>query len=173
MKIGILSDSHKRVGRTKKLIDLLANEGAMQFVHAGDIVSPEVLEHLEATQLPYVAVFGNNDAHLFSLVHRYNLVQEPYRFHIGDVSATLMHHPTYLSYETELMIYGHTHIFDARMQNNTLIVNPGESCARDKPLSEGMLLEVAPSHFEVTYFYRTIKTQAWSRNTEIFTRKSQ
>lgn len=172
MKIGIMSDTHKRVGRAEQVINLLKEHGAEHIIHAGDIVKPEVLDLLEACGLPYIAVYGNNDAHLFSLDSRYNLVEEPYHFTIGDLTASLMHHPHYLSYERDIMIYGHTHDFDARYQKGTLILNPGESCARDKPLSECMMLKISKSHYDVTYFYRAIKTDIWVKKEIEFKRES-
>ena len=44
MKIGILSDTHSKVGKAKKAIDFLLKEGAEFFIHAGDICEVEVLE---------------------------------------------------------------------------------------------------------------------------------
>jgi predicted phosphodiesterase len=54
MKIGIMSDTHKKVGRAKKVIDLLIENGAEYILHAGDIVKEEVLEYLEL-KIPYIA----------------------------------------------------------------------------------------------------------------------
>ena len=170
MKIGILSDSHKRVGRSGQVIDLLKENGAQQLIHAGDIVKVEILDLLEKSTLPYIAVYGNNDAHLHHVDHHYNLVQEPYHFTIEGLTATLMHHPTYLTYERDIMIYGHTHDFDARYDNNTLIMNPGESCARDKPLSECILLDIQEKFYELRYYYRAIKTDIWAYKTYKFER---
>ena len=47
MKIGIISDTHKKLGRAIKAIDYLIKEGAEYILHAGDIVREEVLEYLE------------------------------------------------------------------------------------------------------------------------------
>ena len=170
MKIGILSDSHKRVGRTSQVIELLKEKGAQQLIHAGDIVKVEVLDALEKSGLPYIAVYGNNDAHLHSVDHHYNLVEEPYHFKLGNLTATLMHHPTYLSNQRDIMIYGHTHDLDVRFDNKTLVLNPGESCARDKPLSECILLDIQDKHYEVRYYYRAIKTDIWANKTYKFER---
>jgi len=172
MKIGLMSDSHKKVGRSKKVIDLLKEHGAEQIIHAGDIVKKEILDLLEASELPYIAVYGNNDAHLYRHNNIYNLVEEPYNFHFDTLSVSLMHHPTYISYERDIMIYGHTHDMDARFENQTLIINPGESCARDKSISECMLLDIDQEHYHITYFYRAIKTDSWLEKKTTFKRKS-
>jgi len=172
MKIGIMSDSHKKVGRSKKVIDLLKDQGAEQIIHAGDIVKAEVLELLETSQLPYIAVYGNNDAHLYRHHNIYNLVEEPYHFSFDELSVSLMHHPTYISYSRDIIIYGHTHDMDVRYEKDTLILNPGESCARDKPLSECLLLDIEKEHYHITYFYRAIKTEQWVEKKTTFKRVS-
>jgi putative phosphoesterase len=172
VKIGIISDTHKKVGRSKKVIDLLKEHGAQQIIHAGDIVKQEILDLLEESMLPYIAVYGNNDAHLYRLNHEYNLVEEPYHFSLGDRSVALMHHPTYISYDRDIVIYGHTHNYDARLENATLILNPGESCARDKPISECMLLHIKPKSYDVSYFHRAIKTERWIEKKQTFKRVS-
>ncbi len=172
MKIGIMSDSHKKLGRSQKVIDLLKEHGAQQIIHAGDIVKAEVLDALEASGLPYIAVYGNNDAHLYRFNHDYNLVEEPYDFTLEDCTVSLMHHPTYIHHKRDIMIYGHTHNYDARLEKDTLILNPGESCARDKPVSECMLLHIKKKSYEISYFHRAIKTQEWVEEKQTFKRVS-
>ncbi len=41
MKIGILSDTHKKEKRSQKVVDLLVKNGAEFLIHAGDIVKAE------------------------------------------------------------------------------------------------------------------------------------
>ena len=171
MKIGIMSDSHKRVGRSQRVIELLKKHGATQIIRAGDIVKQEVLDLLEASGLPYIAVFGNNDAHLYHLQNQYNLVEEPYHFTLGDLTASLMHHPHYVSLDRDIMIYGHTHDFLTHYEKGTLILNPGESCARDKPLSECMLLDISEKEYTITYFHRTIKSDKWKKKRIVYKRE--
>ena len=172
MKIGIMSDTHKKIGRSQKVVDLLKERGASQIIHAGDIVKKEILDQLESSGLPYIAVYGNNDAHLYKHQYDYNLVEEPYYFHIGELSASLMHHPTYINKDKDIMIYGHTHDFDARFEAGTLILNPGESSARDKPLSECMLIDISDELYDISYFYRAVKTDVWAEKKISFKRKS-
>ena len=172
MKIGIMSDSHKKVGRSKKVINLLKKHGAQQIIHAGDIVKVEVLDLLEESEVPYIAVYGNNDAHLYRFNNTYNLVEEPYHFSCEALSVSLMHHPTYINYDKDIVIYGHTHNYDARLEKDTLVLNPGESCARDKPVSECMLLDIKSKSYEVSYFHRAIKTDDWIEKKQTFKRVS-
>jgi len=63
IKLGILSDPHRRVDLQEAAINLLKEQGAQYLLHLGDLCLEENLKTLEASRLPYVAVFGNNDAH--------------------------------------------------------------------------------------------------------------
>ncbi len=159
VKIGIISDSHTKANRAIKAIDMLLEKGAEFFIHAGDIVEEETLQYLENTGKRYVAVYGNNDAHLVYLHNRYNLVQEPNYFKLASTTFKLMHLPFYMSNDAEVVIFGHTHKFSVEYKGETLYLNPGEVCARNKPLSECVLLEVTPQLFDVKYFTRKKKKE--------------
>jgi len=161
MKIGIMSDTHKKIGRAKRVIDLLVQNGAEYILHAGDIVKEEVLEYLEE-KIQYVAVFGNNDYHLYPLIEKYNLHYEPYKFKLANHTFKLMHYPTKMfPLDTEIVIYGHTHDEDITYNGKNLILNPGESCARDTGYSSCMMLEILEDKYIVTYYYRRIETDEW------------
>jgi len=172
MKIGILSDTHKKEKRSQKVIDLLVENGAEFLIHAGDVVKPEMLDQLVATGLRYVAVYGNNDAHLHTLHNDYNLVQEPNYFKLSQIKFKLMHLPFFMSPDADVIVYGHTHTFDCEFTNGTLFLNPGEACARNKPVSECAMLEVTETHFHVTYYARELKTKKFREQQFSFERKS-
>ncbi|MDH4944759.1 YfcE family phosphodiesterase [Sulfurimonas sp. C5] len=159
IKIGIISDSHTKHNRAVKAIDMLLKEGVEFFIHAGDIVEAETLEYLKKTKKRYVAVYGNNDAHLVDLHNKYNLVQEPNYFKLANTTFKLMHLPFYMSNDTDIVIFGHTHKFEVEYKGKTLYLNPGEVCARNKPSSECVLLEITPEKFDVKYFTRKKKEE--------------
>jgi uncharacterized protein len=161
MKIGILSDTHSKVGRAKKVIDHLIEKGAEYLIHAGDICEVDVLDYLVEKKITYLAVYGNNDAHMVQHHRTFNLVQEPHLFKIKDVKFKLMHLPYYMSPDTDVVIFGHTHMFETDFKNGTLFINPGEACARNKPLSECAMLSVTQSDFKVEYYSRELKTKEW------------
>jgi len=171
MKIGILSDTHTKVKSAKKILNMLIENGAEFIIHAGDIVAPETLELLKNCGKRYVAVYGNNDAHLVEYHNRYNLVQEPYYFKLANTTFKLMHLPFYMSPDSEVIIFGHTHTFEVNMREGTLFVNPGESCARNKPLSESVLLDVKEDTFIVTYYKRPKKEKDFESKEFSFERK--
>ena len=159
MKIGILSDSHSKVDLARETIDFLIDEGAEFLIHAGDIVESSTLELLANCSKPYIAVYGNNDAHLVHHHNKYNLVQEPYYFKLVDTTFKLMHLPFYLSGDAEVIIFGHTHKFEVDYKGKSLYINPGEVCARNKPRSESVLLNLKESKFIVNYYTKKLKNK--------------
>jgi putative phosphoesterase len=154
MKIALLSDSHHQVGYTRELILFLKNKGANYLIHAGDLCSKENLELMKNSKMPYVSVFGNNDARLIEHANEYNIYQEPYNFKIQNIKFRLMHLPFYMQSDADITIYGHTHIFQTEFKNNQLYINPGEVCAREKPLIEGVLLEIKENEYIISYYYK-------------------
>ncbi|QFR48335.1 metallophosphoesterase family protein [Sulfurimonas lithotrophica] len=159
MKIGVISDTHSKVGKAKKVIEFLLREGAEFFIHAGDIVEVEVLDLLEQSGKKYVAVYGNNDAHLAEYHNKYNLVQEPNYFKLSNLKFKLMHLPFYMTPDADVVISGHTHTFHSEYKGDTLFLNPGEVCARSKPISECAMLDVKEHNLIVTHFTRESKTE--------------
>jgi len=172
MKIGILSDTHSKVKSAKKALDMLIENGAEFIIHAGDVCELETLELLKNSQKRYVVVYGNNDAHLVSYHNDFNLVQEPYYFKLANLKFKLMHLPFYMSNDADVVIFGHTHTFEVEMKGETLYLNPGETCARNKPLSECAMLEVKKKSFKVTYYTRKKKSEKFEAKEFSFQRKT-
>lgn len=169
MKIGIISDTHKKFGRAKKAIDLLIDKGVEFIVHAGDVVKVEVLEYLEEKNIRYVAVLGNNDYHLYSVTDKFNLFSEPYYFKLAERSWKLMHYPKYIfPLDTDIIVYGHTHDVDISFNGKNLILNPGEVCARDHGFSTCMSLDIEENRYIVTLFYRKIGENEWKEKLKEF-----
>ena len=172
-KIGILSDPHKRADLQKDAIDKLKSKGAQYLLHAGDFCIEENLRQIHESGLPYAAVFGNNDRSLHGLANHYNIKNEPWYFKIRDLTIKMMHMPYYLTPDTELVIYGHTHHFAAETKNNTLYLNPGEICAREKPKSECVLLTVNNDSWEVEHLFRNPEQNLWQNEKLLLSRIMQ
>jgi putative phosphoesterase len=60
MRLGILSDTHDELDRTRLAIQLLREAGAEALVHCGDLASPPIVT--ACAVLPCWFVFGNHDA---------------------------------------------------------------------------------------------------------------
>ncbi len=65
MHIGILSDTHDQVARTRAAVRVLVDAGAEALIHCGDITIPAVV--YELAPLPSYFVFGNCDFDLAEL----------------------------------------------------------------------------------------------------------
>jgi putative phosphoesterase len=173
VKIGILSDTHKKEGRSQKIINHLKANGAQFLIHAGDIVKVEMLEQLKNSGLKYIAVYGNNDAGLVEYHNQYNLVQEPHHFKLANTTMKLMHLPFYMNADAEIIIFGHTHIAECDFKHKTLFLNPGEACARDEPVSTCMMLEVTDTTFYVTHYSRPIGSPVFEATLSTFERSGK
>ena len=171
MKVGILSDSHTKSGYTKEVIEHLKSCGAQYLIHAGDLCLEDNLKLLDHSGLVYVSVFGNNDYSLISLSNKYNIKQEPYYFKIENTTFKLMHLPYYLNGDCDVVIFGHTHIFESDYKNGTLFINPGEVCAREKPLIESVLLDINENEYIICYYSREIDSNKFLKKEIKYERK--
>jgi len=168
LKIGILSDSHRKTKLHQEAIKHLIDSGAEYLLHAGDLEIKEHLDMLKDTSLPYTCVYGNNDTLLIPLYGQYPIYREPHYFEIEGIKIKMMHMPYYMNPDADIIISGHTHMFEAQMRGDTLFINPGEVCAREKPLSECMILEILDGAFKVIYYFREPRDVEWqSREIEL------
>ncbi len=60
MRLGILSDTHDELARTRLAVRMLCDAGADALVHCGDLASPPIVAALAVR--PSWFVFGNHDA---------------------------------------------------------------------------------------------------------------
>ena len=58
--------------------------------------------------------------------------------------------------DADIVVFGHTHIFENDYKNNTLFVNPGEVCAREKPLMECVQLEIKENEYIIRRYFKKI-----------------
>ena len=170
MKIGILSDSHLKSDYTKEVIDFLKEINSEYLVHAGDLCIEKNLQLLEESKLKYVSVFGNNDRNLLQLSSKYNIKQEPYYFQIKDTKFKLMHLPYYLTPDSDVVIFGHTHMFEQDYKNKTHFVNPGEVCAREKPFIECVQLEIKENEYIISRYFKKINEKNFKKEEYIYER---
>lgn len=79
-----------------------------------------------------------------------------------------MHLPYYMTGDCDVVIFGHTHIFESEYKNNTLFLNPGEVCAREKPLVECVLLEIKDNEYIINYYSRDINKKEFLKEEIIY-----
>ncbi len=68
MIVGVLSDTHGRLERTARALNVLKRAGAEAFIHCGDLGDERVLDHLAG--FPAWFVLGNTDGD-FDALHQY------------------------------------------------------------------------------------------------------
>ena len=57
------------------------------------------------------------------------------------------------------------------MKNGTLFLNPGEVCAREKPLIECVLLEINENEYIINYYSRDIHEKYFEKKEIKYERK--
>ncbi|HEY5999711.1 MAG TPA: metallophosphoesterase [bacterium] len=148
MRIGILSDSHDDMEAIARAVALFNAEGAVQVLHAGDIVSPFTHEAFGELRAPLGGVFGNNDGDRVLLSERFKgaLHVQPHFVTLNGLRGVIVHEPALVralarSGEFDLVIYGHTHVPDVHAEGGCLVVNPGKAARLHKGRSTVALLE--------------------------------
>ena len=158
MKIGVISDTHSVIN--PKAFDLFA--GVDQILHAGDIGGTDILTSLE-TLAPVQAVYGNVD--MFPEVEQY---PEVWFAIISGVKIAMLHIFTDLDDNRlleirekngidglDIVIFGHSHKAEMRMENGVLLLNPGSAGHRRFSLRPAVAIIDIPEQgkFEAQIIY--------------------
>ncbi len=128
MKIAVLSDTHLRAKMPEELLAMLRDADLV--VHAGDFITPEIYEAVQASSKRLVAVHGNSDDAAIKA-----MLPESVAFDAEGVKIGVIHkgrHGTdvtnmrYLALEmgVKVLIYGHLH-FPVIDQTDVLLLCPG------------------------------------------------
>ena len=139
MLIGVMSDTHDDIVKTKKAVALFNSGHVEHVLHAGDYVSPFMIDTLKELTAPLTGVFGNNDGDRNLLerksaaTSRMMITGTFARIDLGGMRIGLLHGNDRYLLETlgscqtlDLLVYGHTHRPEVRKSGSLLIVNPGE-----------------------------------------------
>jgi len=139
MLIGVMSDTHDDIVQTKKAIATFNLKKVDHVLHAGDIISPFMIDTLKELKAPLTGVFGNNDGDRALLERKSGLLPAMKitgtfaRIDLGGMRIGLVHGNDRELLETltacgslDLLVYGHTHRPEIRREGTLLIVNPGE-----------------------------------------------
>jgi putative phosphoesterase len=135
MRIGVVSDTHDQIERTRRAVKLLRDNGADVLVHCGDVVEPELVAEL--AEQPFYMAFGNNDSDTVPRL----------RCAIGDAGGTCLewggevvlagkriaithgHMHTdvrrLLAAKPDYLLSGHSHIASDRRDGPLRRINPG------------------------------------------------
>jgi len=139
MLIGVMSDTHDDIEKTRKAVARFNREGVEHVLHAGDFVSPFMIDTLQDLAAALTGVFGNNDGDRYLLGQRSARLSDMKiagtfaRIDLGGMKIALLHGDdrellqTLAGYGSlDLLVYGHTHRPEVRNAGSLLVVNPGE-----------------------------------------------
>lgn len=135
--VGVISDTHGLL-RPEAVAAL---RGSRQIIHAGDVGSAEILDHLTEIA-PVTAVRGNVDKAAWGLKLPFTGVLE-----VNGISIYVLHDLAQLDLKPEaagfkVVISGHSHIPKQETRNGVLYFNPGSAGPRrfQLPVSIGHLV---------------------------------
>jgi putative phosphoesterase len=136
VRVVVLADTHIRSGSSRRLPDAARAEleRADVILHAGDVVSGEVLDDLR-TMAPVHAVLGNNDVDLVGLL------PEQVVLDLAGVRVAMVHDSgprmgregrmRRRFPDADLVVFGHSHIpWDAPGLDGQRLLNPGSPTER-------------------------------------------
>jgi uncharacterized protein len=135
MRIGILSDTHNELARTKMAIQLLREEGAEALIHCGDLAEPSIVE--ACAVLPCWFVFGNHDADIVPALEQtaancgVTCLGWAGLIELSGKRIAVAH--GHMSYDIRLairqrphyLLSGHSHIASDRYEGVVRRINPG------------------------------------------------
>ena len=134
--IGIMSDSHDNREAIKRAVNIFNTAECELVIHAGDFVAPFAASELANLSCRVKAVFGNCDGEkqgLETAILPFGEIQEaPYIFEWKGLLYVLNHLDFPLTsliqqHNPDVLIYGHSHHPEVRLQGKALLINPGET----------------------------------------------
>ena len=135
MRVLVLADTHLRPGRSRTLPPQIEDElqRCDVVLHAGDVVTHHLLDHLGA-HAPVHAVLGNNDDELRGVL------PEQLALDLAGVRVVLVHETgagkgrgarlRRRFPDADVVVFGHSHIPLAEEQEGLLLFNPGSAIDR-------------------------------------------
>ena len=135
MLIGLMSDTHNNRPGVRYALDIFESLGIEVVLHAGDLISAELLELYKDFSL-YLS-FGNGDDPLFiasraGRVSERFVCEEMVDINLGSRKVLLIHGDQRLELEKRItsgeydyVIHGHTHHYRDERVGLTRVINPG------------------------------------------------
>ncbi len=140
MRIGVMSDSHGEIVNVRRAADQMCALGVELIVHLGD-------DYDDASTLPRNRVSVIKVPGVFStyykdpaipnrLVVRFDgirvLITHTHESHAKDLPSDLRPEDLIASHTVEVVLYGHSHVYDIREEDGIVFVNPGHLKPEDK-----------------------------------------
>ncbi|MBN2250543.1 MAG: metallophosphoesterase [Candidatus Altiarchaeota archaeon] len=137
--IGIISDTHDRLGAIRKAVDFLNEHNVSLVLHAGDYVAPFTVKEFGRLNSPLIGVYGNNDGERKGLMRSFAAMKTELKDFAemeNEGRKIALYHGTMGSYlsalissgDYDVVVRGHTHSPEIKQEGKTLVINPGEVC---------------------------------------------
>jgi putative phosphoesterase len=135
MLLGVVSDTHGDIARTRAAVQMLDSLGVEAVLHCGDIGTPEIVAMF--APWPTHFVFGNCDYDRKTLTRAIERAGQTCHGNFGDlqlegVRIALLHgHDDDLLQASitgdcfDLVCHGHTHVVRQELCGKSLVLNPG------------------------------------------------
>jgi putative phosphoesterase len=157
MLLALLSDTHDNAANTLTALALLRSHRPAAWLHAGDLVAPDMLEHFAGLD-PFHFVFGNNEYDHAALRSKALALSLHCHGEFADLTLAgkrvgLLHghdgallHKLVRAGNHDYLIHGHTHVRHDTRHGTTRVINPG-ALHRAKTKSAA-LLNLATDHLQ-------------------------
>ena len=135
MRIGILSDTHDELERTRVAVRMLQDAGAEALIHCGDLASPPIVR--ACAVLPFWFVFGNHDSDTVPILRQAAIESGANCLGWGGIvelagkrfGVTHGHMTTdvrrVLAEQPDYLLSGHSHIPNDTVVGTVRRINPG------------------------------------------------
>jgi len=133
MILGVLSDTHDNLPKFDKAVEFFNKQRVRFVLHAGDFIAPFSIAKLKKLSCDWRGVYGNNDGERTGLanVSEGKIKETMLKAELHGRRIVMVHdiHTIGSAGEkADVIVYGHTHKPEVRMENGRLFVNPGECC---------------------------------------------
>jgi len=134
MRIGIISDTHDQIERTRLAVRTLVEQGAEALIHCGDLTTPDVV--YECGVLPCHIVFGNNDYDETGIREAMTAIrgvclEKGGEITLGGKRIAVTHGDSgkqirrLSAAKPDYLLFGHTHVPSDAREGSTRFINPG------------------------------------------------
>lgn len=136
MRVGIISDTHDNIEAVEQAIETFQQERVETVLHCGDFIAPLIIPYLEGFSVH--GVLGNNDGEVTGLREAFNELEDG-QLHGRVATLSLDGYDIAAVHGEEMPVvnalvnsgsydyvfYGHYHTRDHRLEDGTVVVNPG------------------------------------------------
>jgi len=139
MKIAIISDTHDHLDMIRLAVRKMQEKKVEMVIHCGDFIAPFAIPPFGQLNVPFIAVYGNNDGEKKGLAEKiFNIggmvCYPPLVRDVDNTKFLICHEPIpeenvkkYFS-DVTYYLFGHTHEAVEKELNGIKIINPGEAC---------------------------------------------